>query len=133
MFTILVAFTGCKTKYRYPKFDYNNGPNPCVNTFKDRVFYSILQECYKGTDAIKEMNKRDVGNPYDGIYSPVLFKKIDSIGKNFARKIPPPTLCDECTKEQNYFMSQALHFYRSYELDSIAKVELKKFSTDCFK
>jgi uncharacterized protein YbaP (TraB family) len=38
-----------------------------------------------------------------------------------------------CPKDQNYFMAQALHFYRSYELDSIAKVELKRFSSDCLK
>jgi hypothetical protein len=97
-----------------------------TNAFKDRVFFSILQECYKGTDAIKEIQKRDVGNPYDGIYDPILFKKIDSIGKDFAKNIPPPSLC-ECSKEQNYFMAQALHYYRSRELDSIAKVELQKF------
>lgn len=74
---------------------------------------------------MKEIYKRDVGNPFDGIYG--LGKKIDSIGVDFARKIPPPVLCSECTKEQNYFMAQALHFYKSYELDSIAEAELKKF------
>jgi hypothetical protein len=129
----LIISVGCKTKYKYPKFDYNNGPNPCLNAFKDKVFFSILQESYKGTDAIKEINKKDVGNPYDGIYDPILLKKIDSIGKDFVKKVPPPSLCSECTKGQNYFMAQALHFYRSRELDSVAKVELKKFSADCLK
>ncbi len=127
---VVITFTSCKTRYKYPKFDFNNGPNPCINAFKDKVFFTILRECYKGTDAFKEINKRDAGNPYDGIYSLELFKKIDSIGKDFAKKIPPPSLCDECTKEQNYFMAQALHFYRSYELDSIAKVELGKYGSD---
>ncbi|WP_146186504.1 hypothetical protein [Pedobacter sp. HMWF019] len=82
---------------------------------------------------MKEISKRDVGNPFDGINSPVLLKTIDSIGKGFAQKITPPALCDGCTKDQNYFMAQALHFYRSYELDSIAKAELKRFSSDCLK
>lgn len=127
---IAIGFFSCKTSYRYPKFDFNNGPNPCVNAFKDRVFFSILTEAYKGTDALKEISKKDVGNPYDGIYSPDFFKKIDSIGVAFYSKIPPPELC-ECEKGQNYFMAQALHFYASRELDSIAKAELTKFSTVC--
>lgn len=129
----IVVFSACKARYNLPRFDYNNGPNPCLNAFKDRVFFSILQESYKGTDAIKEINKRDAGNPYEGIYDPKLFKKIDSIAKEFVKNIPPPALCDECKKDQNYFMAQALHFYVSRELDSIAKVELKKFSTECIK
>jgi len=124
--TILLLFTACKSSYKYPKFDFNNGPNPCINAFKDKVFFSILRECYKSTDAMKEIYKKDVGNPYDGIYSGKLFDRIDSIGKNFAKKIPPPSLC-ECKPGQNYFMAQALHFYRSKELDSIAKVELERF------
>jgi hypothetical protein len=114
---ILLAQLACKTKYSFPKFDYKNGPNPCVNAFKDRVFFAILKECYKGTNAIDEINKIDVGNPYDGIYDLKLFIKIDSIGKDFAKKIPPPSLCGECNKNQNYFMAQALHFYSSRELD----------------
>lgn len=136
---IVLAITtlglACKTKYTYPRFDYvkSNGVNPCITAFKDRVFFAIIQECYKGTNAMQEIRKRDAGNPYDGVYSPALFKKIDSIGKDFAKRIPPPSLCDECTKEQNYFMAQALHFYGSYELDSIAKAELKNFSSDCLK
>ena len=133
VFLMLITALGCKTNYKYPRFDYikTTGVNPCITAFKDRIFFAILEECYKGTDAMKEINKRDYGNPYDGIYSPVLFKKIDSIGKDFAKKIPPPVLCDECTKEQNYFMAQALHYYRSYELDSIAKAELKKLGMNC--
>jgi hypothetical protein len=128
IFAMTFIVLGCQTKYRYPRFDYskNIGGNPCVLAFKDRVFFAILEECYKGTDAMKEIHKRDVGNPYDGIYSASLFKSIDSIGKDFARRIPPPILCDECTKEQNYFMAQALHFYASYELDSIAKAKLQE-------
>lgn len=69
-----------------------------MSAFKDRVFFAILDECYKGTDAMKEIRKRDVGNPYDGIYSGSLFKSIDSIGKDFAKRIPSPMMCDECTK-----------------------------------
>lgn len=126
---ILAALTSCKIKYKYPKFDYvkNTEVNPCITAFKDRVFLSILRESFKGTDAVKEMNKKDVGNPFDGIYSPELFRKIDSIGQDFVRKMPSPVLCDECTKEQNYFIAQALHFYASSDLDSIAKAELTKF------
>ncbi|WP_316806081.1 hypothetical protein [Pedobacter agri] len=128
----LFLFCSCRVSHQYSKFDFNNGPNPCINAFKDRVFLSILTEAYKGTDALKEISKKDVGNPYDGIYSPELFKKIDSIGHDFFKKIPPPELC-ECGKGQNYFMAQALHFYASRELDSVAKIELKNFSINCFK
>lgn len=130
---VVTGLNSCKTGYSYPKFDFKNGPNPCINAFKDRVFSSILREAYKSTDAMKEISKIDVGNPYDGISSPELFKKIDSIGVDFYKKIPLAELCSECEKSQNYFMAQALHFYASRELDSIARVELKKFSTDCFK
>jgi hypothetical protein len=125
---VTVVFIGCSNKYRFPKFDYNNGPNPCINAFKDKVFFSILRESYKGTDAFKEIGKRDVGNPYDGL-PPTLNAKIDSIAKDFVKKLPRPALCDECSKEQNYFMAQALHFYRSHELDAITKAELGKFGS----
>jgi len=132
LFAITFIVLGCQTRYKYPKFDFtmNTEESPCILAFKDRVFFSILEECLKGTDAMKEIRKRDVGNPYDGIYSASLFKETDSIGKDFAKKIPPPTLCDECTKEQNYFMAQALHFYASSELDLIAKTTLKKYGFD---
>ncbi|KQR65354.1 hypothetical protein [Pedobacter sp. Leaf176] len=123
---MLLGISACKTSYKYPRFDFDNGPNPCINAFKDRMFLSILREAYKGTNAIKEISKIDVGNPYDGISSPELFKKIDSIAVGFYKKIPPPSVCDECTEEQNYFMAQALHFYASKELDSIARTELKE-------
>ncbi len=86
----IMVFSACKASYNLPRFDFNNGPKPCLNAFKDRVFFSILQESYKGTDAIKEINKRDLGNPYDGIYDPTLFKKIDSISKEFVKNLPPP-------------------------------------------
>ncbi|MES2447559.1 MAG: hypothetical protein V4546_10290 [Bacteroidota bacterium] len=127
----LTIILGCRTKYNYPKFDFNNGPNPCINAFKDRVFMSILKESYKGTTALTEINKIDLGNPFDGVYDLVLLKKIGSIGKDFVKKIPLPSLCSDCSEGQNYFMVQALHYYRSRELDSVAKVELKKFSADC--
>ncbi|MEJ2884339.1 hypothetical protein [Pedobacter sp. GR22-6] len=129
----VMLFSNCSIKYKYPKFDFGNGPNPCLNAFKDKVFIAILRECYKGTDAMKEISKRDAGNPYDGIYSLEIFKAIDSIGIDFAKKIPPPSLCPECRPGENYFMAQALHFYRSHELDSIARAELKKegFGFDC--
>lgn len=125
----LIILLGCNISYKYPKFDYvqNSGSNPCITAFKDRVFYAILRESLKGTDAIREINKKDVGNPFDGIYSIELFKKIDTIGQDFVKRMPPPPLCDECTKGQNYYMAQALHFYVSRDLDSIAKTELQKF------
>jgi hypothetical protein len=123
------VFTSCKTKYTYPKFDYNNGPNSCFNAFKDRIFFAILKESYKGTAAFKEISKRDVFNPYDGLPFE-LESKIDSIAKGFVTKLPRPSMCDDCLTDQNYFMAQALHYYRSSDLDSIAKATFKKFDPE---
>ncbi|MFF5380288.1 hypothetical protein [Pedobacter suwonensis] len=125
----LVILFGCNTSYQYPKFDYikSTGANPCITAFKDRVFYCIMRESLKGTNAISEISKKDVGNTFEGIYSAELFRRIDTIGQNFVKNMPPPVLCDECVKGQNYYIAQALHFYTSRDLDSIAKIELQKF------
>jgi hypothetical protein len=125
----LIVNISCKMKYNYPKFDYNHSSTPCFNAFKDRVFFAILRESYKGTAAFEEISKRDFFNPYDGL--PFDSQgKIDSIALAFVKKMPKPAFCDECTKEQNYFMAQALHYYKSNDLDSIVKVTFKNFDPD---
>lgn len=116
-------------KINYPKFDFNNGPNPYINTFKDLVFFGFMRECFRETKAMEEISKVDVGNPFEYLdYK--LYPVCDSIGKAFYKRIPPPVFCDECGTKKNYFLAQALHYYRSYELDSIAKSYLKKYGVD---
>jgi hypothetical protein len=116
----LIVSISCKMRNNYPKFDYNQSATPCFDAFKDRVFFAILRESYKGTAAFEEISKRDAFNPYDGL--PFDSRgKIDSIALAFVRKMPKPAFCDECTKEQNYFMAQALHYYKSKDLDSLVK------------
>ena len=127
IFILSIIASSCRIRYNYQKFDFDNGPNPCENTFKDRVFISILIKCYDGTDTMKEIKKRDAGNPYED-FPTGMQGKIDSVASEFVKRIPPAELCDECDNGRNYFMAQALHFYKSRDLDSITKVAFKNFS-----
>ena len=38
--SVLFILSSCKTT-RFPHFDYNNGPNPQINAFKDNVFFPV--------------------------------------------------------------------------------------------
>ncbi len=134
LFCLLVVTTGCVVTNKKPRFDYvsSGSENPCISAFKDRVFFAILMESYKNTAAFDEIKKVDVFNPFDGLPFSIQLK-IDSIGKNFVKNMPRPPFCDECKPEQNYYMAQALHFYESRQLDSIAKAELGKYTSEICK
>jgi hypothetical protein len=71
------------------------------------------------------ISKKDAFNPYDGISKQAL-DKAANVGIRLIRNMPPPIMCEGCTTGMNYYMANALHYYNSYELDSIANAEYKK-------
>ncbi|MFA6087022.1 hypothetical protein [Mucilaginibacter sp.] len=125
MLIALTVILGCSPT-AYPKFDYNNGPNPWVNAFKDQVFFASLRESYKNDTIFSLIERKDALNPYDGLSLEAL-QKAKQLGKDLVKKMPPPAMCDGCTAGMNYYMANALHYYNSRDLDSIAKSEYKKY------
>ena len=121
----LICLAAC-SKHTFPRFDYNNGPNSWINAFKDRVFFNSLRESYKSDTIFKLIEKKDAFNPYEGL-GPDAINKAKLIAIELVRKMPPPTMCENCTKDMNYYMANALHFYNSKQLDSIAIQEYKKY------
>lgn len=123
---VLLSLFSC-SKYIYSNFNYNKSKNPWTDAFKDRVFISSLKESYKNNKLIFELiEKKDALNPYDGLSYEAL-EKATLIGIKLITEMPPPTMCDDCNKDQNYYIATALHYYKSKQLDSIAIVEFKKF------
>jgi hypothetical protein len=121
LLVILLCSTQACNKNSYPTFDYNKSTNPWIDAFKDRVFFSALEEAYKSdTTIFKSIRKKDALNPYDGFYGEAK-KYAEKIGIDLIRKIPSPAMCEGCKGDMNYYMATALHFYKSKELDSIAK------------
>jgi hypothetical protein len=43
--SVLFILSSCKTT-RFPHFDYNNGPKPWINAFKENIFLSCLSQSY---------------------------------------------------------------------------------------
>ncbi|HET8963551.1 MAG TPA: hypothetical protein VFM99_06625 [Chitinophagales bacterium] len=129
LFTVLFFAQACN-KNSYPTFDYNKTSNPWIDAFKDKVFFSALVEAYKtDTTIFKLIRKKDALNPYDGIKGEAS-EVAQKIGIDLIKNMPAPAMCESCEAEMNYYMATALHFYKSKELDNIARenyaVALKK-------
>lgn len=117
---LLFIVSSCTPKL-YPKFDYNKSENPWIDAFKDRVFFSALEEAYKSdTSIFLLIRKKDAFNPYDDLYGEAREIAI-KIGVDLIKKIPPPAMCEGCKGDMNYYMAASLHYYNSRELDSIAR------------
>ncbi|MGC4129390.1 MAG: hypothetical protein QM564_07475 [Bergeyella sp.] len=115
---ILTIIYSCST---LESFNYNQSKNPWENAFKDHVFFKCIKESYKNDSIIfRKLTTPDLFNPYDGI-SIEEIKLAEKIGKEIITKIPPPKMCEECNKGENYYMANCLHYYKSKNLDSIAK------------
>lgn len=118
---IIIFFAQACNKNNYPTFDYNKSTNPWVDAFKDRVFFSTLEEAYKSDTSIFILiRKRDAFNPYDGFYGEAR-ETARKIGIDLIKKMPPPAMCEGCKDGMNYYMAIALHYYKSKDLDNIAK------------
>lgn len=116
----LLIVQGC-SQNSYPKFEYKKSENPWIDAFKDRVFFSALQESYKSDSLIFNLiNKKDGLNPYDGL-SLEEIENANKIGIDLIKKMPPPAMCEGCKGDMNYYMATALHFYKSKELHNIAR------------
>jgi hypothetical protein len=137
--TALFFLTSC-CKNSYPKFDYNYTKSPWKNAFKDRFFFTALQEAYKLDSSIFILiEKYDAFNPYDGLDLDEI-KKAKKIAIEFIKKMPPPLMCEGCKNGENYFMASCLHYYNSKEFELIVnklyrekrKREKKIYGTDLF-
>ncbi|QYJ67379.1 hypothetical protein [Flavobacterium litorale] len=125
IFTIVIFLGCCKPKYQ--KFDYNKSTNPWIDAFKDRAFIACLRESYQIDDTIfKLIQKRDAFNPYDGLDLEAI-KTANKLGTNIAKNIPEPSMCEGCDEGVNYYMATCLHYYKSSELDSLAKMEYERY------
>ncbi|TRW26668.1 hypothetical protein FMM05_04630 [Flavobacterium zepuense] len=113
-------------KNSYSNFDYNRADNPWIDAFKDQAFITCLKESYAHDSIFKLIEKKDALNPYDGLSLESL-QKARSLGKLISKDIPPPSMCENCTEGQNYYMATCFHYYKSKELDSIANAEYRKF------
>ncbi len=129
---IICTSLSCKVQ-ELNSFDYNNGPNPWVNAFKDYVFVQCLNQSYP-LEASKiifnNISKYDLYNPYDGFveYRIANTSFLDSIAEMKPKNIPPFKHNDGVNdKGKNVYLSNCLHFYASRQLDSIAKNEYKKY------
>ena len=116
--------SGCSNK-PYQRFDYNISKNPWIDAFKDQVFFSSLKESYKSDSIFKLIEKKDAFNPYDGL-SPDAFNKARALGIQLVKNMPPPSMCEYCKGDMNYYMAIALHYYKSEELNRLARTEFKK-------
>ena len=121
---MVLFFSSCLTT-SYPKFDYNISRNPWIDAFKDQVFLSSLKESYKSDSIFSLIAKKDAFNPYDGL-SLEAINKAKELGASLVKNMPPPVMCDDCKPGMNYYMANALHYYNSRELDSIANAEFKR-------
>ncbi|GGB72691.1 hypothetical protein GCM10007424_10800 [Flavobacterium suaedae] len=121
----LIVFLGCSTP-KYKKFDYNTSANPWIDAYKDQVFIACLKESYSNEEIFKLIEKEDAYNPYDGL-DLVSFNNAKQRGEKIALNIPLPVMCEGCEDGMNYYMATCLHYYKSEELDSIAKSEYRRF------
>ncbi len=121
---IILVFNACSYK-QFVAFNYEQAENPWIDAFKDRVFFTSLRSAYKSDTLFRYLEKKDAFNPFDGL-SADAESIADSLGKKLMRNIPPPKMCEGCKGDQNYYMATALHYYKSVELDAIARSEFKK-------
>ncbi len=121
----LIIVASC-TPSLNPKFDYNQSEKPWIDAFKDRVFFAALKDAYKTDTLIFHLiEQKDALNPYDGLSLDEM-KRAEELGKSLIQKMPPPAMCENCPPDMNYYMATSLHYYNSWELDSIARKLYKK-------
>ena len=127
LFLCIIALSSCSI-VKLDKFNYHNGPNAWINAYKDVAFYNCFMEGHQNDTILRNLiQKRDVQNPYEAIYNEDI-KKAAQFGRKIAKGIPIATLgCEECHNGEKYITANCLHYYKSRELDSIARAEFKKF------
>lgn len=115
------------------KFEYQFGKEEWINSYKTEAFWGCFNESYKNDTLIKIISKRDFINQPEIIANWDILFKAQENGKNISRNIPKPTYpkFEEGNKEEfykkNYFLASCLNFYKSKELDKLAREEYKKY------
>lgn len=128
-----VALTSCSTS-QLSKFEYHLGEKEAwINAYKTEAFWGCFTESYKNDTLVKIISKRDFINQPEIIADWDAFFKAQEEGKNISKNITKPTYpkFEDGNKEEfykkNYFLASCLNYYKSKELDNLAKEEYKKF------
>ena len=125
LYLFITLFVQSYSNKTYQKFDYNYSKNPWINAFKDQLFFASLKEGFNSDSIFTLLKKKDAFNPYDWLSLDEL-EKAKALGKDLVKKITPHLMCEDWTPGMNYYMANALHYYNSRELDSIARVYYKQ-------
>lgn len=133
IFVLLILIqTGCST-HKLSKFEYSFGEKEAwINSYKTEAFWGCFTESYKNDTLVKIIAKKDFLNQPEIIGNWDVFLEAFEKGRNISTKIPQPTYpkFEEGNKEEfykkNYYLASCLNYYKSRELDSIAKIEFSK-------
>ena len=130
---LVLTLTGCST-HKLKKFEYHFGNEETwINSYKIEVFWGCMQESYKNDTLTKIISKKDFINQPEIIADWDIIEKANEIGKRVSINTPKPIYpkFEEGNKEEfykkNYFLASCLNYYKSKELDVLAKKEYKKF------
>ena len=120
---LLFMLVSCSS-FKNSNFKYNE--TTWVDYFKECVFIKCLEVSYKNDSIIEQISRKDILFANDAIYNELDF--IKNISVNFVTKIPYPEIpCPECKKTDKYYLANCLRYYKSKELDSIAKIRYRLF------
>lgn len=129
---LILNLTSCSTQ-KQSKFEYNFGEKEAwINCYKTEVFWGCFKESYKNDTLVKIITKKDFLNQPEIIGNWDVFLEAFEKGINISQKIPQPIYpkFEEGDREEfykkNYFLASCLNYYKSKELDIIAKKEYKK-------
>ncbi|SHM16901.1 hypothetical protein [Flavobacterium xanthum] len=130
---LLILLISCKSNHRN-NFEYNLGANEnqWINNFKTETFFSCLRVAYKNDTIFKLISKKDLMYLYEStaLQHDIINKNVEKIIANTPKPVLPK--CEECEPEEQinkkYFCATCLSYYASKELDSIAKIEFKKYN-----
>lgn len=115
------------------QFVYHFEKDSWIKSYKTYAFYGCFRESYRNDTIIEMIGEKDFINQSEIIANWDIIERANNLGANIAKNIPKPIYpkFEEGNKEKfykkNYYLVSCLNYYASKELDSIAKVEYKKF------
>jgi hypothetical protein len=125
---LALIFSSCSVN-KLEKFSYTNSKNAWIDSYKDQVFFSCFMQGHQNDTVLRKLlGKRDLQNSYEAIYIEDIIKASE-LGKKIADGIPIATIgCEDCKNGEKFIIPNCLHYYKSKDLDSIARREFKIFN-----
>ena len=127
-------FFSCKPIYQREKFSYHFGDkkDEWINTYKMQFFINCLRKGYLNDTIFKLISEKDLLFHYEpfALQNDQTEKLAFKLINNLPRPIYPHTdneVDDKLETKKNYICASCLNYYSSKELDSIAKIEYKKY------